>query len=85
MQIGILIPKRPEFGNAYWCLQRKFDSGFHVVDVTEAQLAELKADPVAQVVEGDAMKAHMAPAVSKPEAAAEAPVAEEKPGKPMKR
>lgn len=80
-KVGIVIPKRPEFGNAYWAIQRRFESGFHVVDVTDAQLEELKADPVAQVVEGEAMEAQMAAAAAP--APVEPPPAA--PGKPMKR
>lgn len=81
-KVGIVIPKRPQFGDAYWAIQRRFDSGFHVVEVDERELAELQADPVATLVEGAALdaaiEAQTAPTVeAEPEAA--------KPGKPMKR
>jgi hypothetical protein len=81
MQVGIVVPKRPEFHDTYWVLQRKFFSGFHVVDVDERQLAELRADPVVSLVEGTELEASLT-AATEPSA----PVVEpEKPGKPMKR
>jgi hypothetical protein len=79
MKVGILIPKRPEYGNAYWCLQRKFESGLHVVEVDERQLSELRADSVVQVV--DAAELESATAASDEKPSDEKP----SPGKPMKR
>lgn len=50
-RVLITVPKRPQFGDAYYALQRRFDSGSHEIEVTAAQLLELKGDPVITVVE----------------------------------
>jgi hypothetical protein len=82
-KIGIVVPQRPEYGNAYWTLQRKFDSGFHLVEVTDEQLEELRADPIVTVLESAALDAAVAAQATAPEVET-APVSD-KPGKPMKR
>jgi hypothetical protein len=89
VRVIITVPPRPEFGNAYYSLQRRFESGAHVLDVTEAQLAELKLEPVINVVtqaELDAQAAAMEP-VKPPEKQPEGdkPPEDKGPGKPMKR
>lgn len=89
VRVIITVPPRPEFGNAYYTLQRRFDSGAHVLDVTEAQLAELKLEPVINVVtqaELDAQTAALEPVkpTEKPEGD-KPPEKPEGPGKPMKR
>lgn len=60
MKVQITIPKRPEFGNAYWAIQRRFESGIHVVEVNERELAELREDPVLGLVESAELEAKMA-------------------------
>jgi len=96
VKVGIVVPKRPQFGDAYWAIQRKFDSGLTVVELDDAteegqrQLAELRADPVLTLLEGDAVVAQQAADEVLAKAAAEAEAvkskaAEASPGKPMKR
>lgn len=83
--VGIVIPNRPEYGNAYYALQRKWDSGGpYVIEVDEAQLAELRADPVLTLIE-DADALAKVQAATKAEADAQAALDAAKPGKPMKR
>ena len=53
MKVSIVIPERKEFPG-YWALGIFFLAGTHPVEVTEAQLAELKADPVLKVLDGSA-------------------------------
>lgn len=73
MKVTISIPVRQGFPG-YWALQKFFAPGTHEVEVTEAQLAELKADPVLKVMD----EAEAAPAAV--EVKAEEPVS---PGKPF--
>jgi hypothetical protein len=71
--VAITIPQRPQYNNAYWVLQRRFESGGpYLLDVTEAQLAELKADPVLTLIEDTAAvlsidAARPAPAAAAPD------------------
>lgn len=85
-KVIVTVPPRPEYGNAYYALQRKFDTGAHVLEVTDEQLAELREQPVINVVtqaELDAAEASKPSESSEPEGD---PAAEPKgPGKKMKR
>lgn len=87
IRVIVTVPPRPEFGNAYYSLQRKFDSGAHVIDVTDAQLEELRREPVISVVTQDELDAQVAatkPPDSDPTKPPEKPEPSG-PGKPMKR
>lgn len=89
-RVIVTVPPRPEFGNAYYSLQRKFDSGAHVIDVTDAQLEELRREPVISVVTQEELDAQVA-ATKAPEPPPGGDKPPEKqpepsgPGKPMKR
>lgn len=61
MKVKIEIPSRKNFGG-YWLFQRYFEAGVHEIEVTEAQLEELKRDAVAKLAQE-----------AKPEVKAEAP------------
>ena len=78
-RIVITVPPRPEYDNAYWALGKRWATGTHVVDVTDAELAQLQGEPVIGLTTEEAYLA-AAPADAPP---AEAPAPA--PGKPMKR
>ena len=82
-KVIITVPPRPEFGNAYWALQRKFDVGATVLDVTDEQLAELQGQPVISVtLVSDVLAAPVATVTGDPDATTVVPSS---PGKPLKR
>ena len=51
-KVALVIPQRPEYGNVYYALKRPFASGGpYVVDVTAAELHQLREDPVLILIE----------------------------------
>lgn len=88
-KVIVTVPPRPEFGNAFWAMQRKFDSGATVLEVTDEQLAELQGQPVIAVtlVSDVTDSAMVDPAAidASAKAAADAADAAKNPGKPQKR
>jgi hypothetical protein len=83
-KVIVTVPQRPEFGNAYWALQRKFDTGATVLDVSDAELAELQGQPVIGVTLVSDLADAVAPAVVDA-AAVDASDTSKSPGKPAKR
>lgn len=88
-RVIITVPPRPQYGNAYYVLQRKFESGSHVLEVDEKQLAELQAELAVGVIgvttEEEFLSASAVATKDEPKTHA-APAEEPKgPGRPMKR
>lgn len=88
-RVIVTVPPRPEYGNAYYSLQRKFESGAHVIDVTDAQLEELRREPVISVVTQEELDAQVAATKApEPDPTGKPPEKQPEPsgpGKPMKR
>lgn len=87
-KVIVTVPQRPQFDNAYWCLKRRFETGATVIDVTDAELAELQEQPVIAVtlVEDVLTGPEAPPAVPPVVPEPVVPPVEPAPvGKPMKR
>lgn len=89
-KVIVTVPPRPEFGNAYWALGRKFNAGATVLDVSDDELVDLKGQPVMSVtlvsdVMDHAASVHPDAAETAAKAAVDAAEAAKNPGKPLKR